>query len=337
MTDIILPVRMYRGDALLMLSEDKAKPLIEDMLYENDYIMLVGDPKTNKSILSMQMACALTTGNSFLGVFDVPEAVNVWYFATEGKDEDNKDRLVRMSNKVGIDSDRFTLFCSVSLTFNGPHSRQHIQAIYQENKEHLPSVIIIDSIYAGFVGSLTKDEDVIRFHRNIRWLAEQCGAAVILVHHLRKDQMDMRGNVVKKTDSATYGSVYFMGSVDHCFMITAWEPKDDEDKDKCKKDRYLRCDTQRSGHISSGIRLRLHEPDPLYLDIVSKHEHEKKELLSILSKKPNGMTVAEILKRFSGSRALFYIVIKELLGEHQVTKSGAKTKKYAPMNTCVPL
>ena len=116
------------------------------MLYEEDYIMLAAQDKMGKTILAQQIACNLTTGSPFLGVFEIPKPVNVWYIATEGKTRDLKDRFLRMSRGVKIDTSKLKLIPTV-FRFNTEKGFRCLEEIVSKYKDDLPKVIIIDALY----------------------------------------------------------------------------------------------------------------------------------------------------------------------------------------------
>ena len=123
--------RIYEKDNLLKLSEDKSKPIVQDFLYENDYVILMAKDKIGKSILTLQLACALSSGENFLNILEVTKPVRVWYFSTEGKDEDTKHRLVRMSHKVKINPDYFKLICCSGIQFNTAPGREALAKLHE--------------------------------------------------------------------------------------------------------------------------------------------------------------------------------------------------------------
>ena len=97
--------RVYEGQEIITLSEQKQEAIIEGLIYENDTIMLVAPPKMSKTVLSVQMACSLSSGTPFLDSLDIPTPIKVMYIATEMKDEELKDRFIRTSNHIQTNFD----------------------------------------------------------------------------------------------------------------------------------------------------------------------------------------------------------------------------------------
>ena len=63
--------KIWNGEhELFELNDDPDNYLIEGLLWEHEHIMILAKEKVGKSILSLQMACALSCGESFLGEYE---------------------------------------------------------------------------------------------------------------------------------------------------------------------------------------------------------------------------------------------------------------------------
>lgn len=325
---LVLPFRIYEGDSLLTVPEDTSKPLIEDFLFHDDFIMLLAEDKMGKTILSTQMACSLSSGTPFLGIFDIPEPVNTWLFAHEGKDAQLIDRLVRMNNAVPIDTSRFKLFCGAKFRWNDKECYQYINYILDLYKDELPKVIFIDPLYAGLKGDL-KDNDMIKeFIYILRCTAEICKAAIVVVHHMKKNQRDNKGKYASRNDTDAFGSAVLKWAVDHVFWLDQFHIKEGMENAENKNDKFLKCDTQRGGNISANIRLRLMEPDPLYFVSVDKYVDKKDKIMVLLKTYKNGLNVEQLIKKSKLGRSALYIILKQLVDEEKVEKYGTKVKFF---------
>ena len=314
---------VIEGENIFKLSENKAEPLIEGMLHENDYVLLVAEEKIGKTIFSQQLALSLTMGKSFLGIFDIPKPLKVWYIATEGKTEDLKDRFIRMRQQVESDSSNLKLI-PTAFRFNTETGIKCLKELIDRYKDNYPKVIIIDCLYPAIKGSLIKDDVVGEFNHVIRFLNRVLDCAVILIHHMKKPQRNQSdGKIMERTDKDTYGSALLLAAVDHLFRLEKWTKNPD-----CKKDILLRCDTQRGGNVINNIRLRLIEPEPLFFEVVSKHQKEREMITNLLKSAKEGMDMTTLAVRSRVSRSLCYIIIKELQNERKVVKIGTKNKMY---------
>ena len=309
--------RTYSGQEILEIPEETYIPIINNILYRNDMVGILGKYKSNKSILAMQMACAISSGKPFLDTFKVPEAKNVWFFSTEGKDNELKDRFLRMSSTVPVDFNKLVLICSTQLKFNSNIGKRSVEKIIERYHEKIPDAIFIDSMYSGFKGTLVSDENMNDFLTVIRSLAEQCNnAATCITHHFNKESKDKEGKVIAQNSMNSYGSVFFMGQADHCFTI-----------ERCKKDerdRIVKCksEDQRSGNIIETMRIRFNEPDPLFMQLCSMHKEEEDMVEAILLKNPRGLTNKEIMVKTKIKKSLYYAVINEMDARGKINKGG---------------
>jgi hypothetical protein len=314
-------IRTYTKQDLMKLDESKAEPLIQDFLFERDYVMIVAPPKMGKSILADQIACNLSSGTPLFDTFDISKPMKVWIFKTEGKDEDNKDRFIRMSHAIPMNPDNIVMFCSAGFRFNTPHIQRYLQETIKQYKDELPKVIIIDALYRAIKGSLKDDETVNEFHDIVGKLADVCDAAVIIVHHMKKPARNpVDGSIYDRSSNDAYGSTFLLGSVDHCFWM--------EKCDKNPKHKMIRCDEQRSGNIIDDIRVELIEPDPLYFKTVYKNVEELKKVTDMLKSNSDGYNVSELMKKTRIKKTIMYRALKELLSENKIEKYGTKVKVY---------
>ena len=310
-------LRGYTGKDLMKIEQAKAKPLVEGLLFENDYVMVAAPPKIGKSLFVQQLTCALSSGEPFLDTFEVPNAVNVWYFATEGKDEATKDRLIRMSHAYPIDPEKIFLFCSAGLRFNTPEGIKLLEEIEKQwGVKYPPKVIIIDALYRAVKGSLKDDDVVNEFHQVVGALADKYDSAVIVVHHMKKPVYFESGSKQERSDDDVFGSVFLKASVDQMY----WLDKCDKDP----KDIVLKCDTQRSGNAIEGLRLTLVEPDPLYYKITSMFKDEMHRVVTVLGSHKNGMSFDQLKKVTGLKKTTLYQCLRELDDLGTTTRSKTR-------------
>lgn len=290
--------RVYEGNDLFILSEEKRQPLIQDFLYENDYVIIVAKDKIGKTILALQLACNLTSGTPFLNMLEVPKQRRVWYFAVEGHDEDIKRRLVNMTKKINIDKDMFKLICSTGLRLNTNEGVESIKQLIEENQNKLPKVIIIDPLYMAIRGSMRDDNVITEFTHVVKQFGEICDASVIIIHHARRQIRLKDGSLINSGDEEIFGSAFLKASVDHVFYMGKVENTGH---------KFLKCDTQRSGNIIDSVELRLIEPSPLYFEFaepsITGLEASVDELLV---KYEGGLTVDKIARTLSTSKSSIY-------------------------------
>lgn len=316
--------RMYKGSEIFTLSEEKQEALVEGLLYENDVLLLVAPPKMSKTVFAVQLACNLSNGTPFLDVLAVPKALRVLYIATEMKDEELKDRFIRTSAFVPANPDNLTLVCTKGTPYklNSQMGTAMTNMLIAQVKASPPKVIFIDSVYKAFHGSLKDDDPVNQFLTEVDRIATELDAAVVLVHHLKKAAKDAFNNDYKSSDADTFGSQFILGAVDHVIRLEKVY------KEHAPLDRYIKCDSQRTGNIITDMRIRLHEPNPLYFHIVDNYAAEKHDLLKIMGSYSTPMNIAELMKHSGFNRAKIYQILKELLKEDKIVKGGSKIKTY---------
>lgn len=196
--------------------EEVLASIIENFLYENQYVVLSGDKDSYKSWLAAYIAVCVALGKDCFG--RTTKQGKVVYIYGEGN---MKRRLKRMCLAFGENNP--TDIYPYSL--RGDLSDKKIQ---EDVKKHIPAetkLIIIDN-YEKFWGSDTSDEEVNEAMVFIRDLREK--ATVILVQHNRKNKG--RGN---SNFNKTRGSGKIVNNADGQFSI-------DRNKDIVNCDIYIR-------------------------------------------------------------------------------------------------
>jgi len=313
---------IIEGNDILNLAEEAREALIEGMLYPQDYVILVAEEKVGKTIFAQQLACNMTTGESFLDSFDITRPLKVWYFVTEGRVDDIKDRFIRMSKKISINTINLTLIPTY-FRFNTNEGWSSLNQIMDRFRRNMPDVVIIDALYRAIKGSIKDDNTVNEFHFIIGRMMQILGCAVILVHHMTKPQRDQAGKYISRSDKDTFGSAFLSAAVDHIFWLEKWH-KDREHP----KDRMLKCETQRGGKIITDVRIRLNEPEPLYFEMIEIYHDEAQRIMDLLTKNKNGLNVGDLELKLRLSKATIYRTLKILQKDNRLAKTGTKTKFY---------
>ena len=91
---------VYTLDELIDSTIEETPVLIAGLLYEQDNLIVLGDAKIGKSLLSMQMAFSLTAGEHFLDNFPVKRPCKVAYIQAEGKMFETFSRTKKMTKEV---------------------------------------------------------------------------------------------------------------------------------------------------------------------------------------------------------------------------------------------
>lgn len=237
----------------LWKAEDDGQAITDQLLWEQDVVMLLGTEKAGKSLYAMQWAMSITSGDKFLDLFEIPEALPILYIQTEGKKGEFKERLARMKTAVNVDDTKFFHLFKRFLPLDVTGYRKAVEQAIDKMGIH-PKVIFLDSLYTSMQGNLNANEDVRHFFFEISHILDKYKCSLVIIHHERKSSMeeDSTGGM---GDRKSYGSVFLRAYVHHILFL----------KMNADKSRTFKCDTQRSGAVFQGKKtLHLIQPTPLY-------------------------------------------------------------------------
>lgn len=281
----------YTGRQLLTMELKGSEPLIKKLLFERDNIIILGKEKSSKSILSLQMACALTSQEPFLGEFEVPKKCKVVYIQCEGKLASTRSNFEKMLKVVDCDQDNILFLYYPSIALDTEEGLT--QVIKEIDAWAKPDVIFIDCLYMAMQGEMESATDAKRFVGHIRELAEMYQATIPIVHHSHRAKI-VDGRFVDEGDDAIFGSFVWKAYPEHILML-----------EKVKGhhgNRRLSCSTHRTSEseMITSIDLVLREPDPLYFDFRADNTPAEKDVLLATLTIPQ--TVQEIAQK-SGRHA----------------------------------
>ena len=310
---------IYSGGDILKRQFKKRDPLIENLIREKDSVILVGAPKTAKSLLVLQLICSATSQHPFLDKYKVMKPCRISYIQLEGEIEDTQDRLRRMYKTVDCDLDKVQVLFYPPL---GLEEEKNVVDLKTKLVNFKPDIVIIDPLYFAFRGSLSEDGVVRRFIGNLRVLKEALGCAMLLVAHTHKTRINYKeGKNFDEGDEAIFGSVFFKAWPDHVLLL---------EYDKRNDIRILSCSTQRSGTVIEQCKLKLVEPDPLYFEETEVCPTKETVILSLLMKEEHkgGLTADQIMEITSMGHTTFYKSVKKPLAEGTMGKTIDRPVKY---------
>lgn len=237
---------IYTVRELLKL-EIKCSPLVEGLLWERDNVFLVGGEKAGKSILAIQLAFSLTSGQSFLGEYTVVKPSKVLYIQAEGKLGETRDRIEKMlvANDCDIDNLHIAYFPHIAL--DTPDGYNMLVKYINDFKIE-PNVVIFDPLYHCMQGSLIDEHAARKMTTHLRELGEKLSATIIVVHHTHKPIRTQNGNIIDEGDDGIFGSFVWKAWADHTLLFRV---------NKSTKVRVLSCNTQRSGKVVESEELLL--------------------------------------------------------------------------------
>lgn len=272
-----IKIEVFTGDDLLR-RETAVLPIIEGYLWERDVVMLFGNEKSGKSIIALQMACAISSGMNFLGKHKCIKKPVV-YLQTEGKKDETAHRLENMLKVYPADK---TMFFRLYKKFLPLDVKEYAEAL-DKQLEEMPikgGVIIIDCLYMTMLGDLNDNEAVRLFIGLLSEILEKYVMTCIIIHHAKREQRDDKGDEIHLGDKSSYGSVFLRANVDHILFL-------EMQKDKT---RIFKCDTQRSGKVNDRVDLILIQPDPLFFQVKGGMTASEESILWHLKHKKMGKT-----------------------------------------------
>jgi hypothetical protein len=236
---------IYSVEELLLREIRPCAPIIEGFIWEKDNVLIVGHEKAGKSILAMQIAFAISSGQPLFGEFAVQKPCNVLYIQTEGKIPQTAERIREMLKMNDCDPNKLYIAYYPNLGLDTQEGMELFR-LELDKTGFKPEVIIVDPLYHSMKGSLIDEQDARKMTANMRVLMERYGCAIVIVHHTHKP-IRFEGKTIAEGDNSIFGSFVWKAWADHTFLFRM---------DKTKL-RILTCDTQRSGKVVQEQELKL--------------------------------------------------------------------------------
>lgn len=321
--------KLYTAKELMAMPKEDDKYIVEGLLWEKDHVMFVGKDKSGKSVLAMQLACAISKGASFLSTFEVPSALPVLYVQMEGKLTDTKERFRAMINEGGVEADTSQLYvlnwrAAALDTIEGLNNFKQVL----EKIPHKIGVIIIDPLYMAMSGDLIDNLHARNMCKNLRDITDTFNCALILIHHQHRPPSDGKGGKVHETGSnSIFGSFVWRAFPDH--VLSLYVRQDGM--------RLLTCDTQRSGKVLENIELGLCHPYPLYFEVCGTDQkayvHEIRVYMFNNVDPLVGITAKEleVQTKFSKSAVKKSLAILHKEGKVSKLNAGRRPILYSPV------
>ena len=248
------------GTELMLLPDMDNNYLVEHLLWEDDVAVLLSKEKVGKSIFSIQMACALTCGGTFLNEYDILEPMKVLYVQAEGSRRETIKNLRNMlaDGTVKWNAENFYHAFPSALSLDIDEGLNDMIDKIVDNA-FIPRVIFVDPLYMAMAGGLTDEKASRKFCRHIRVLKEKFNSTIFICHHENRGTKDEKGNQKEMGDNSIMGSFVWKAFPSHIIRL---KKRDDGI-------RVLSCETDRGGNIVKNMELKLVEPIPLYFKVNS--------------------------------------------------------------------
>jgi RecA-family ATPase len=317
--------KIYSLEELLAEVEESA-PLIEGLLWQNDNILLVGHEKAGKSVLGMQLAFALSSGQPLFGEFPVTKKCKVLYIQAEGKLSETKERTVNMMKTEDVDKDNYWLAYEPSIALDTEEGYQRFVKKIDEKKVK-PDVIILDPLYHSMQGSLIDEKDARAMTSHLRLLSQRYDATLVVVHHTHRAIRNEGGTLISEGDKAMFGSFVWSAFADHILLLS---------KGKDGLMRILTCDTQRSGKVIGRQELTFNVKETLSFS--RKEDEHKPYELSVRQfvEKKGQATRQEVVDATKHSLSTVEKSLKKLVIAGEVMKVVGKYPVVYKSKACAP-
>lgn len=298
-----------------------SRPLIEGLLWQEDTCLLLGKEKVGKSIFSLQLAMSLTTGNPFLGEYDIPEPCNVVYIQGEGKKGETQSHIKKINKAVHAYTNKMMICYRPSLSLDEDECMQMIWKDINDWQKPDDSdlVIIIDCLYSFMSGDMMDAKDARKFTQNCMKLKNYFGATLVINHHAHRSKRNKEGNFIDEGDDSIFGSFVWKAFPDTILLL-------EKTRDKSRK---LSCTTQRSAKVIEEANLLLIDPDPLYFmmkDGTSTASYEK--VINALEENKE-MTMKEITDKTGYAYKTVWYAVNTGIGKNKISYIDEHPKKFS--------
>lgn len=300
----------FYGSSLLSRPPVKG-PIIEHLLYERDVVCTSSIPGVGKSMLALQLLCALTSGQPFLGTYRVTRPCNVLYIQTEGDRAETLERLEKMTKGCQIDHSRWAHVNLPGLALNDIEQFQDFKNMLS-SYALLYDVILIDPLYTTVKGSLKEDVVATEWIKNVRELKAIYDCAIWGFHHDAKQQYH-GGEAIEIADNVTYGSVFWQAFFNHNFKL------------KRNKDVFtLIGGKQRSNKIIDRIEMVLRDDPLMFVPINDETDNNTIKVLALITGIPMGCLPKEIIEKTGLAKTTVYRILTKLCDNFQIEETTTR-------------
>jgi len=160
-------------------------PIIDDgVLLDRSLLLIVGQPKANKSFLALNMGVAIASGTDFAG-FTVVDKHRVLFLSAEGGYYSNRERIKTITADID-EADLHEIFFSTKVVPDLGNDAD--DTIFKECIEkYKPKVLILDPFIRFHTADENSSSSMSNIFAKIRKLIDGHDIAVILVHHEGKN------------------------------------------------------------------------------------------------------------------------------------------------------
>lgn len=163
--------------------------LVDQWLRPEDAMLLVGREGIGKSTVLFQLLAHLTAGTPVFGLYQVSHPLRCLYVQLEGDKHETHHRLKSIESLVGFNWDNFEYAFLPGQHLETEEGLTEFCKVVHPYQLHV-NVIATDPFYGLFAGSGNDDAVVKPLLSTLRRIKEECQAAFISGHHIRKSIFD---------------------------------------------------------------------------------------------------------------------------------------------------
>lgn len=186
-----VPLPVVRASALEVPARRETW-LIEHLWTHQAVGVIGGCPKSGKTWLSLEMAVSVAAGSACLGAFAVPSPGPVLLYAAEDSAAALRARIESLARVRGVSFDHLDVrvITADSLRLDRPEDQDRLEATLDF---HHPVLLILDPLVRVHSIDENVAGQVAALLGYLRSLQRNSGAAIALVHHLRKNASPSSG------------------------------------------------------------------------------------------------------------------------------------------------
>lgn len=221
--------------------------LVEGFWMRRSHGIVAGEPKSFKSVLTLDLGVSVASGKPFLNKFPVLETGPVLIVQNENADWIMKDRLEKIITNKGLVGEAKVKDNSLSVDFPPVlplyfinqqgfllNDENHQRVVEKVMKEIKPVLVMFDPLYLMFDGDVNSAKDLNPILNWMLHLKNEYNTGVIAIHHWNKGS-GKKGQVAR-------GGQRMLGSTTlHGWVESAWyvgvvgdEGKDEENEEVVK-------------------------------------------------------------------------------------------------------
>jgi hypothetical protein len=200
--------------------------------------IVFGSPGCMKSFVLADMACCIAAGVPWLGPLpgDTCEPIAVKQSPVMWLDFDNgkrrtHDRFAALARARNLPDDAPIYYYSMPSPWLNASDKNHVAALVEVIKQHGAKVVVIDNLGVIAPDVDENSADMIAVMAHLRWIAEESGAALVVIHHQRKSN----GNIGRAGENLR-GFSGIEAALDRALLVER-EEKTPEITIKSTKDR----------------------------------------------------------------------------------------------------